>query len=55
MIDLTSPQGQALQFTNLVDLSFAAYSQYDPAAKTGNPAVIIFDDVELVKHVGGVF
>lgn len=53
MTDLTSGPGAALQFIDLVNLSFAAYSQYDPETNSGTPAVLIFDDIELiVQHVG---
>lgn len=51
----TDPSGQAWGFTNLVSLSFAAYSQYNPSTKTGIPAILIFDDIALVKHIGGQF
>ena len=50
MIDLTSPQGQALNFKNLIKLSFAAYANYDASTQTGFPATIIFDDISLIKH-----
>ena len=42
--DFTSPNGIALGFFNLVDVSFAAYR-----TDTGAPAILIFDDIVLRK------
>ena len=55
MYDATGLPTSEQAFLNVVQLSFAAYSQYDPITKTGNPVTIIIDDLVVVRHIGGVF